>query len=57
MKFLCFRCEQVFPSHHMALDAHGRVVCLDCYLDNPPQIDVDGVFAEVAARYERERCL
>lgn len=31
-----------------------RPLCDRCYLADPPQQDVDGVFAEVAERYRRE---
>jgi hypothetical protein len=54
MKFLCFRCEEIYPTHQIALDVSGRLVCICCYLENPSPVDVDGVFAEVAARFERE---
>lgn len=54
MKFFCYSCGQLVPMDQMNLDAEYHRVCHRCYVADPPAADIDGVFAEVAARFRRE---
>ena len=47
--FLCFACARRFPPVYANLDAAGKLVCGECWVANPPPVDVEGIFAEVIA--------
>ena len=49
--FRCRACHALALVEEMQLDAEGAEICGDCYLKAPPAVDVEGVFAEVAASY------
>jgi hypothetical protein len=53
-KFRCRHCGALAPVDQMQLDAEGAEICPECYLKEPPAVDVDGVFAEVAASYAQQ---
>lgn len=52
--FRCRKCHASALVSEMQLDAEGAEICGDCYLKAPPAVDVDGVFAEVAASYSEK---
>jgi hypothetical protein len=53
--FRCRSCSEWHPYTELNIDADDVPVCNDCYLENPPPEDVDGVFAEVIAHMDVTR--
>jgi len=52
--FRCSACIGRFPPIHANLDAAGKLICGECWVANPPQEDVDRIFAEVMAHMSKE---
>ena len=47
--FVCFACARRFGPDHVNLDARDNVICGECWVADPPPVDVEGIFAEVTA--------
>jgi hypothetical protein len=52
--FTCARCGFDTPHQDAQLDGENRLVCGECYLNDPPQADVDIAVDAVAERLRRE---
>jgi len=47
--FACFACHQDFGHNDANLDAQNNLTCDECYVANPPLVDVETIFAQVIA--------
>lgn len=52
--FTCARCGFDTPQQGAELDEHNRLVCGECYLNNPPQADIDAAVDNVEERLRRD---
>jgi hypothetical protein len=50
-RFLCLSCGNARGARDAALDENGFLICAPCWALDPPQVDVDGIFNEVAERW------
>jgi len=52
--FACFACQHDFRHNDANLDAHNNLICGECYIANPPIVDVEIIFAQVIAHMSDE---
>lgn len=53
-KFTCFACQGFFGPNDANLDAQNHLICSECYVANPPIVDVEIIFAQVIAHMREE---
>jgi hypothetical protein len=52
--FHCLSCGDNRPHTDAQLDAKGHLICIDCYLLDPPQHDIDATLNATEERLRRE---
>jgi len=52
--FTCFACHHDFGHNDANLDAQNNLICIQCYVANPPTVDVEIIFAQVIAHMSDE---
>jgi hypothetical protein len=52
--FVCFACHHDFRHYDANLDAQNNLICIQCYVANPPTVDVEIIFAQVIAHMSDE---